>query len=227
MPHPLRVRVVLTFSAACLVAAAPATAQREIDRTPRDLAPERVAILPFGNISGAPGDDWIGAGIAETLAAELQGPSAVDVIGRELVSETMRTLDVPGSRPPAHAVILEVGRRLGVRRVITGGYQRLGNQLRITGRLMDVATGTVVRAAKVDGGIGDLFELQDRLAAELVNRQASDVARVAGRSAPRARAAPPSIADATTGAEGSSSAPPDPTDDTDAAPRRGGPTHDR
>ena len=192
---------------ACLVGAAPATAQRDVDRTPGDPAPGRVAILPFGNISGAPGDDWIGAGIAETLAAELHGPAAFDVIGRERVSEAMGAAHAADTGPGEHAIVLEVGRRVGARWVMSGGYQRLGDQLRITGRLVDVATGAVVRAAKVDGAIGDLFELQDQLAAELVNGQASDVARVAGRSAPSARAAPPAIADATTGGEASSSAP--------------------
>ena len=74
MPHALRVRVVLPVFVACLVAAGPVTAQRAVDRTPRDPAPARLAILPFDNISGAPDDAWIGAGIAETLAVEIQGP---------------------------------------------------------------------------------------------------------------------------------------------------------
>ena len=129
MLHPLRVRVVVTVFVACLVAAAPVTAQREVDRPPRAPAPERVAILPFVNVSGAPGDDWIGAGIAETLAAEFPGPSAFDVIGPELVADTIRGASVDGTGPAEHAVALEVGRRLGARWVVSGGYQRLGDQL--------------------------------------------------------------------------------------------------
>ncbi len=191
----------LTVVVAVVVAAVPVIAQDKGDRSSRDEGPERVAILPFGNISGVPDDDWIGAGIAEALSVEFQDRSAFDVIGRGRVSETMRIVGVLDTRPAESGMLLEVGRRVGARWVVSGGYQRLGDQLRITGRLVDVTTGAVVRAAKVDGAIDDLFELQDRLATGLVNGQASDAAHAAGRSAPL------SNADVTVGAESASSAP--------------------
>ena len=146
--------------------------------------------LPFDNISGAPGDDWIGVGIAEALAAELQSPAAFDVIGPELVS-AIRVPDVDDTGSGEHAVVLEVGRRLGARWVVHGAYQRLGDQLRITGRLVDVETSTIVRAVKVDGAIDDLFTLQDRLAAELVSGTGMDSGRASGRPGPRAAVADP------------------------------------
>ena len=95
-----------------------------------------------------------------------------------------------------HAIALEVGRRLGARWVVSGGYQRLGDQLRITGRLVDVTTSTIVRAAKVDGAIDDLFTLQDRLATELINGTGRDPGRAAARPASRARPTSPPLADA-------------------------------
>mgnify|MGYP001449889522 CR=1 FL=1 len=99
MAHAIHVRVVLAVVAAGLMAAAPVTAQREVERTPLDAGPERLAILPFGNISGAPGDDWIGAGIAETLMVHLQGATTVDVIAREAVSEAMREIVFTSAGP--------------------------------------------------------------------------------------------------------------------------------
>ena len=179
-----------------------ATVRREASSTdPRT----GVVVLPFANVTGDPGDEWIGAGIAATLTADLQGAAGFDVIGRARVSDVMRATGVVAGVPAAAGAVLEVGRRVGARWVVAGGYQRLGDQLRITGRLVNVATGAVVQAAKVDGAIGDLFALQDRIAAELAPGQASDVAR---RSAPRGRAAPLGIADPAPGAEGASSAPP-------------------
>ena len=80
MTHTLRLRIAATVFELCFLAASPVTAQREVGRTLPHRAPERVAILPFVNISGAPGDDWIGAGIAETLAVEFQKRSAFGVI---------------------------------------------------------------------------------------------------------------------------------------------------
>ena len=179
----------LTVLVAWLVAATPVTAQREVDRTPRDPAPGRLAILPFDNISGAPGDAWIGVGIAETLAAEFQGPAVFDVIGLERVWEAIRIADLDNTDSGAHATVLEIGRRLGARWVMHGGYQRLGDQLRITGRLVDVETGAIVRATKVDGAIEELFTLQDRLAAALINGTGRHAGRAAGRPGPRAAVA--------------------------------------
>ncbi len=179
----------LTVLVAWLVAATPVTAQREVDRTPRDPAPGRLAILPFDNISGAPGDAWIGVGIAETLAAEFQGPAVFDVIGLERVWETIRVADLDNTDSGAQATVLEIGRRLGARWVMHGGYQRLGDQLRITGRLVDVETGAIVRATKVDGAIEELFTLQDRLAAALINGTGRHAGRAAGRPGPRAAVA--------------------------------------
>ena len=74
---------------------------------------------------------------------------------------------------------------------MSGAYQRLGDQLRITGRLVDVETSAIVRAVKVDGAIDNLFMLQDRLATELVNGPGMDSGRALGRPGPRAAVAAP------------------------------------
>ena len=161
------VRIVLTVCVVGLVATTRVTAQRDVDGPAGDRVPARVAIMPFVNISGTAADDWIGAGIAETLAAEFQGAQEFDVISREFVLETMRTLGVLDTRPPEDETFLEIGRQLGVRWVMGGGYQRVGDRLRVTGRLVDVATGRVVGAAKIDGAVDDLFALQDQLATQL------------------------------------------------------------
>ena len=112
-------------------------------------------------------------------------------MGRELVSEAIRVVAGDDTGSGEHATVLEVGRRLGTRWVMHGGYQRLGDQLRITGRLVDVETNTIVRTAKVDGAIDDLFTLQDRLAAALVNGTGMDSGRASGRPGPRAAVADP------------------------------------
>ena len=160
-----------------------------------------LAVIPFHNISGAAGDDWIGGGIAETLMADLQGAATVDVIAQEAVLEAMSAIGFTGAVP-----VLEVGRRLGARWLVTGGYQRLGDQLRITARLVDAATGAVVRSAKIDGAIDDLFGLQDRIAAELVADDgiATDPARESRPPAPRAGPTSPPVANSATTSEGSS-----------------------
>ncbi len=72
------------MTAMYLLTAVPATAQRE-GESARPRALERLAILPFNNMSGQPSDDWIGAGIAETVTADFEALGALTVIAQERV----------------------------------------------------------------------------------------------------------------------------------------------
>ena len=182
---------VLAVLAACLGAAVPVFAQPEIARPSPDQTRERIAILPFENISGASADAWIGAGIAETLAADLHGETGFDLIGQALVSDVVGETDFEADAWAAGAG-LEVGRRLGARWVIRGAYQRIGDQLRLTGQLVDVTTGEVASSAKVDGDIDDLFALQDRFATELITG-ARGASRSASGRKPVERTQPPVV----------------------------------
>ena len=130
--------------------------------------PVAVAVLPFVNISGVPDDDWIGAGMAETVTAELHGRATLTPIGRETVHEAALAVAVAGGTPDSNADFVEVGRAVGARLVAGGGYQRVGERMRITARLVDVRNGAAVGATVVDGPVAELFALQDRVAAELL-----------------------------------------------------------
>ena len=124
-----------------------------------------VAVVPFSNISGDSIDNWIGRGIAETVRADLR-EQGLPVLERTVLTEALGEPDT-SERVDGNTDI-QLVRDLGARWIVSGSYQRLGDQLRITARLIDVASGAVLRTAKVDGPIDDLFGLQDRIAAELV-----------------------------------------------------------
>jgi hypothetical protein len=51
-----------------------------------------------------------------------------------------------------------------VRYVLEGSVRKAGNRLRITGQLIDAATGSHIWADKFDGSMGEVFDLQDRIA---------------------------------------------------------------
>ena len=111
----------------------------------------RVAILSFANITGTEGDAWFGAGIGETLATSLQRAGLAIVQGTA----------------PATATDAGAGRALGADWTVAGSYQRQGDRLRITARVVETATGTVLRTSLLDGEVSDLFALQDGLAADV------------------------------------------------------------
>ena len=49
--------------------------------------------FPFSNITRAPGDAWIGSGIAETVMADLVRVGGLTVIDREVVLDALRELN--------------------------------------------------------------------------------------------------------------------------------------
>ena len=131
-------------------------------------AEDSVAIIAFSNISAIAEDDWIGMGIAETLAAELERAGDLSVVRREAVSGVLE--NVSSATDIARATELAAGRLVGAQWVISGAYQRVGDRIRMTARVVEVATATVVHTAIVDGTVTDLFALQDRLATDLRQR---------------------------------------------------------
>ena len=150
---------------------------------------DTLAILPFDNISRAPGDDWIGAGIVETLMAALEGVGGVSMVRLQEVTRALENRSAPQSSS-AEALDVAAGRLLGARWVVSGGYQRLGDRMRITTRVVEVATATVVHTAIVDGMVAELFALQDRLATE-VRRGVAGAGAARTDELTRAAVAPP------------------------------------
>jgi serine/threonine protein kinase/tetratricopeptide (TPR) repeat protein len=124
-----------------------------------------VAVMTFVNITREPADDWIGTGIAETVSSDLKNVHGLTVIGRARVFDALRNLSSDVRLDDSLAI--DVGRRLGATWVVVGGFQRLGEMVRITANFIDVGTGEVRQTVKVDGRIGDIFALQDKIVYEL------------------------------------------------------------
>jgi tetratricopeptide (TPR) repeat protein/tRNA A-37 threonylcarbamoyl transferase component Bud32 len=125
-----------------------------------------VAVAGFVNISGGAEDDWLGAGLAETLTAGAAQLDGVAVVSRERLSEILKTLaGQTGER--GGALLLSAARELRARWLVSGGFQRALDAVRVTASLTDVDSGQVIETAKVDGTLTSIFDLQDRLVREL------------------------------------------------------------
>src|SRR5204863_9969080 len=115
------------------------------------------------NLAARPEDDWRGAGVAETVSTDLRSLSTLEVVARQKVEEVLRHFGDDEHAERDDALALRVARELGARWVITGGVQRLGDDVRLTARLLDGSSGAVARAARLDGPVGTIFKLQDQL----------------------------------------------------------------
>src|SRR5262245_19824501 len=89
------------------------------------------------------------------------------VIGRELIYEVLRRWSADNQPDFDEKFATRVGREVGARWIIGGGYQRFGEMLRITARFVEVATGEIIKTVKIDGRMSEIFELQDKIVYEL------------------------------------------------------------
>src|SRR5262249_13952687 len=64
--------------------------------------------------------------------------------------------------------IKQVGRELGVRYVLEGSVRKAGSRVRITGQLIDAASGAHIWANRFDRDLTDIFALQDEATQSVV-----------------------------------------------------------
>ena len=182
--------VALGVLAATGVAAGPAapSAAAAAQLPPASPQPHTAAVAPFANLSGDPADDWIAAGIVETVATDLEQLPAFTVVAREAFAAEYAARASPPAFDDGRA--RDVARALGASRLVAGGFQRLGGRLRITARVVDAGTGAVLRAVTVDGTTDELFVLQDRVSLALRDALAATAPPAGG--VPRVGAPAPS-----------------------------------
>jgi adenylate cyclase len=117
-----------------------------------------IAVLPFQNMSGDPEQEYFADGIVEEIITALSRFRSLLVIARN-TSFTYKGKAVD---------IKQVGRELGVRYVLEGSVRKAGGRVRITGQLIEAATGAHLWADKVDGALEDVFDLQDQVTSSVV-----------------------------------------------------------
>jgi TolB-like protein/class 3 adenylate cyclase len=117
-----------------------------------------IAVLPFQNMSGDPEQEYFADGMVEDIITALSRFKSLFVIARNS-SFTYKGKAVD---------IKQVGRELGVRYVLEGSVRKAGNRVRITGQLIEATTGRHLWADRFDGGLEDVFGLQDQITTSVV-----------------------------------------------------------
>ena len=123
------------------------------------LLPEKpsLVVLPFQNMIGDPEQEYFADGMVEEITTAISRFPWLFVIARN-----------SGFTYKGKAVdVRQVARELGVRYVLEGSVRKAGNRVRITGQLIDTATGAHIWADRFDGALDDIFELQDQVASSV------------------------------------------------------------
>jgi len=112
-----------------------------------------IAVLPFRNLSDDREADYLADGIVEDILTALGRLKWLFVSARDSTFVYKKQSVSPK----------RVGAELGVRYLLDGSVRRSGPRMRITGRLLEAERETQIWASRYDGGVEDIFELQDRI----------------------------------------------------------------
>ena len=117
----------------------------------------RIAVLPFTNMSPDPNDEYFADGLTEEMITELSRINSLRVIGRTSAMVYKN----------AKKSLREIATELKVGSLLEGSIRKAGNRLRITAQLVDAGTEEHLWADKFDRETGDIFAIQTEIATNI------------------------------------------------------------
>jgi TolB-like protein/DNA-binding winged helix-turn-helix (wHTH) protein/tetratricopeptide (TPR) repeat protein len=148
--------LVIVLTVLTAVVAGIALWMRQGPRSSSTLAPVRLAVLPFENLSGDPEQEFFSDGFTEELIAEL-GTLEPDRLGVIARTTSMRYKGLSKD-------VGQIRGELGVDYVLEGSVRRAGDRLRITAQLVDTRTQTNLWAESYDRKASDVIGIQSDVA---------------------------------------------------------------
>lgn len=126
----------------------------EITQTSTGQDKKSVAILPFKNLSGDPDSNFYEFALADSVITELA----------QIRSLVVRPSSVIAKYHGKDVDPAEAGRELRVGAVLSAGFLRAGEKLRVTAQLLDVMTGDILWSDRIDAEGADILAIQDSIA---------------------------------------------------------------
>ena len=134
-----------------------------------------IAVLPFANLSGDPGQEYFCDGMTEELIIALGSVEGLRVAAATSTFYLKgQALDIRG-----------IGERLNVETLVEGSVRTSGNRLRLTAQLVNVSDGYHLWAERYDRQLDDVFAVQDEIARAIVERLKMKLAGAAGEGLAR------------------------------------------
>jgi adenylate cyclase len=118
------------------------------------LDKNRVAVLPFANMSPDPNDEYFADGMTEELIDRLAHVKGIEVIARTSVM----------SYKKKEKKVTEIAKELLVGSVVEGSVRKAGNRVRVTAQLINGATEGHLWSEHYDGNLDDIFAVQSEIA---------------------------------------------------------------
>jgi TolB-like protein/KaiC/GvpD/RAD55 family RecA-like ATPase len=126
--------------------------------TSKELDKDRIAVLPFRNISPDPNDEYFADGITEELIMALSGIEQLSVISSTSVKKYKASTKG----------VCDIARELSVGSIVEGGVRKAANRVRITVKLTDGRDEQSLWAQTYDRQLDDIFAVQSEITEKVV-----------------------------------------------------------
>ena len=136
----------------------PSSAPDPMTVTSTGTEKKSVAILPFTNLSKEPSANFYEFALADAVITELA----------QLRSLIVRPSSVIAKYQGNEVDPRQAGRELRVHAVLSAGFLRSGDKLRVTAQLLDVLTGEIIWSDRIDAEGSDILTLQDGIAQRIL-----------------------------------------------------------
>jgi TolB-like protein/Tfp pilus assembly protein PilF len=131
-----------------------------------------IVVMPFVNIGRDSTDDYLADGITNDLINVLGRVSSLKVTSRSAAT----------SARAKYSSSEELGKALGVGRILEGTVQREGRRLRVTARVTNADDGFMVWSDMYERELKDVFAVQDEISAAIADALGTQLAPVADSS---------------------------------------------
>jgi eukaryotic-like serine/threonine-protein kinase len=118
----------------------------------------RLAILPLRNLTGDPDIEYLGFALADGVITQLCCLKSLIVRPSSAVERYRGQVADPR----------EVGEALQVNTILTGSYQKAGDDFRVNAQLIDVARNEILWQERIDAKFDNVLALQDRICEALI-----------------------------------------------------------
>ena len=131
--------------------------------------PKTVAISYFDNTSGLERYNPLSKGLADMLITDLSNIESIQIVEREKLEEIIQEQNLALTGIIDESKAAQVGKLLGAKLILTGSFLIMGETMRIDARLLDVSTGKVIMAKKIEGKKNSFFQLEKDLVKKLIS----------------------------------------------------------
>ena len=115
------------------------------------LPKSSVTVFPFVNVTKAPAEDWLSIGLADSIEAKLSAVKKLHVVTR------------PKTKKAEDPKL--VAQQKGIAVGVSGSFQVVGQQIRISAKVISLQKGLVILATHEEKGtLSQIFDLQDKIA---------------------------------------------------------------